>query len=486
MRANAAANAAAAFTAAARIPFVAMLALAFSCAVALVMHRLPRHAVATHRVVAPAMQVGMSGGDLQGGRDEERNAAIRALKSSFYKEDGDAAAAADDGPQSAILHDLPIARFRVVLMPHQQTAFNIFQPALIHLFETLLSTPKPWYFATAMLPGGVDNLANEEYALPGLGADGEAGPSATLTGTLSEVVFAERMTDARLFLVVHCLGRALVLRGTQALPFSRATVLRLPDTEALRAAAAHGGDVGAATFAAAAAEDFCWKDYEFADPWGPLAGLRVRGSLGRIGQPPQFPSFAPGMLVSCARNADTLAGAEAAGDDASLIANSTAAQAALAVVSEVDDEAAATVEALEVQVWLELDSFLRLLASRNGGAMPAPAQVLSLMPPPPAAGWPEEFMLSRVVLRLREIAAKQRATGIVDLEDAEPYVPCSTELYSARRRAQRLSFTIWCMIRAENHDLQKVLETQSTSDRLRLAVLRLREMREQARGQMPK
>ena len=105
--------------------------------------------------------------------------------------------------------------------------------------------------------------------------------------------------------------------------------------------------------------------------------------------------------------------------------------------------------------------------------MPAPAQVLSLMPPPPAAGWPEEFMLSQVVLRLRETAAKQRATGIVDLEDAEPYVPCSTELYSARRRAQRLSFTIWCMIRAENHDLQKVLETQSTSDRLRLAVLRL-------------
>ena len=270
-----------------------MLALAFSCAIAVV-HRLPRHVQLprhAHRAVAPTMQVGDSGGDLQGGRDEERNAAIRALKSSFYKDDGVATTA---GPQSAILHDLPIARFRVVLMPHQQTAFNIFQPALIHLFETLLSTPKPWYFATAMLPGGVDNLANEEYALPGLGADGEAGPSATLTGTLSEVVFAERMTDARLFLVVHCLGRALVLRGTQALPFSRATVLRLPDTEALRAAASHGGDVGAATFAAAAAEDFCWKDYEFADPMGPLAGLRVRGSLGRIGQPPQFPSFAPG------------------------------------------------------------------------------------------------------------------------------------------------------------------------------------------------
>ena len=459
-----------------------MLALAFSCAVALVMHRLPRHAVATHRVLAPVMQVGMSGGDLQGGRDEERNAAIRALKSSFYKEDGDAAAAADDGPQSAILHDLPIARFRVVLMPHQQTAFNIFQPALIHLFETLLSTPKPWYFATAMLPGGVDNLANEEYALPGLGADGEAGPSATLTGTLSEVVFAERMTDARLFLVVHCLGRALVLRGTQALPFSRATVLRLPDTEALRAAASHGGDVGAATFAAAAAEDFCWKDYEFADPMGPLAGLRVRGSLGRIGQPPQFPSFAPGMLVSCARNADTLAGAEAAGDDASLIANSTAAQAALAVVSEVDDEAAATVEALEVQVWLELDALVNPDAPRGEGASArlmtdadVPPELLGLLPPAPPGGWPEGFGLHDRQEAMEARARLEALVGGGGTHLASLIGSAAAAGYPLRRRAERLSYAVWAVIGDEDGaPLQRVLEATSTAERLRFAVLRMR------------
>ena len=50
------------------------------------------------------------------------------------------------------------------------------------------------------------------------------------------------------------------------------------------------------------------------------------------------------------------------------------------------------------------------------------------------------------------------------------------------RRAQRLSFEIWLAIREENHDLQAVLEASSTGDRLRLALLRLRVLREQVKG----
>ena len=50
------------------------------------------------------------------------------------------------------------------------------------------------------------------------------------------------------------------------------------------------------------------------------------------------------------------------------------------------------------------------------------------------------------------------------------------------RRAQRLSFEIWTAIREENHDLQAVLEATSTGDRLRLALLRLRALREQVKG----
>ena len=61
-------------------------------------------------------------------------------------------------------------------------------------------------------------------------------------------------------------------------------------------------------------------------------------------------------------------------------------------------------------------------------------------------------------------------------------MPASVELYPLRRRAQRLSYSIWTVIRQENGDLQKLLEVPSTSDRLRLALLRLRELREQMKA----
>ena len=83
------------------------------------------------------------------------------------------------------------------------------------------------------------------------------------------------------------------------------------------------------------------------------------------------------------------------------------------------------------------------------------------------------------VVALREQAAAKRAMDIFDVtDDPEPYIPYS-ELWPARRRAQRLSFAVWPAIREENGDLQRVLEAASTSDRLRMAVLRLRALREQ-------
>ena len=66
--------------------------------------------------------------------DENRNADIAALKSLFYRPDGDAAATAA-AARFGLHRDLPIARFRMVLLPHSQIAFNIFQPALVHLYR---------------------------------------------------------------------------------------------------------------------------------------------------------------------------------------------------------------------------------------------------------------------------------------------------------------------------------------------------------------
>ena len=66
--------------------------------------------------------------------------------------------------------------------------------------------------------------------------------------------------------------------------------------------------------------------------------------------------------------------------------------------------------------------------------------------------------------------------------DFEALVPCDSQVYPARRRAQRLSFLLWTTISQENNDLQAALETVSTTDRLRLGCTRLRELRQLVEG----
>ena len=59
------------------------------------------------------------------------------------------------------------------------------------------------------------------------------------------------------------------------------------------------------------------------------------------------------------------------------------------------------------------------------------------------------------------------------------YVPADHANYSARRRAQRLSFALWAVIGGQGVELQPLLDTGSTSDRLRMALLRMRDVVEQ-------
>eukprot|EP00961_Rhodomonas_salina_P094971 1277877-Rhodomonas_salina.1 len=150
------------------------------------------------------MQVGWTGGDLEGGRDDERNADIQALKKLFYRTDaGPAPNERVSAAEFGLLRDIPIARFRMMVLPHQQVVFNIFQPQLVHMFESLLATPKPWLYMHVQLPGGVDNLGNLQYALPGLGEDdgGAPGEKADLHGTLMQITAMERMPDSRIALI---------------------------------------------------------------------------------------------------------------------------------------------------------------------------------------------------------------------------------------------------------------------------------------------
>ena len=180
--------------------------------------------------------------DLMDGEDESRNAQVAALKRLFYSaeaeesvpdEESAAPSAVDDTAAAqhlGLLPELPCCRWPWEILPHHQKVLVVFEPEYTHMFEEVLASPAPHLYMHLMLPGGTKNLANEKYAL-------RPGTSQPLHGTLMQVVAAIREPDSRLILVVQGIARAVVVRGTQALPFSRADVQLLPDIEALQAGA---------------------------------------------------------------------------------------------------------------------------------------------------------------------------------------------------------------------------------------------------------
>uniref|UniRef100_A0A7S3ESY0 Uncharacterized protein n=1 Tax=Haptolina ericina TaxID=156174 RepID=A0A7S3ESY0_9EUKA len=232
--------------------------------------------------------------------------------------------------------------------------------------------------------------------------------------------------------------------------------------------------------AAVVEEDLYQRPFEFA----PI-------DLGRS-NPPAFASFNPSAAAMCVHRATQQAAAMppklsngAASSVGEWHAQCDVLQATLAeaVESETEDseeEALAALAALEVQCWIELDGFLSMIGELKR-SVTASAQLLSLLPPPPAAGWPEQFVLHRIADEYAEREAARRVMDNLSPRDnLDPYIPCG-ELYPARRRAQRFSFCIWAAIRQENRDLQRVLEAKSTSARLRMAIRRLRDLRESRR-----
>ena len=214
----------------------------------------------------------------------------------------------------------------------------------------------------------------------------------------------------------------------------------------------------------------------------------------------------------------------------------TAGGAAADVDEEADD--AAAVEALEVQAWLELDA----LSTRLGYAS-VPMELLGLLPPPPAAGWPLEFAQvgaaaphhERQRARTRSHARARRHATVVcgshaahlppsctvhlsrhtrhtrlaslpsqaraafregsraelqesldwpmELRTSARYTPTDSA-YPALRRASRFSYAIWAVLAAsaDGVALQPVLEAEGTCERLRMALLRMRELSSRLEG----
>ena len=80
--------------------------------------------------------------DLYGGQDTQRNEDIEALKRAFYgsgSEDTFRDAAASDtrlvatANEFGLIKDVPLCRWSMHLLPHQQTILNVWQPQYTHM-----------------------------------------------------------------------------------------------------------------------------------------------------------------------------------------------------------------------------------------------------------------------------------------------------------------------------------------------------------------
>ena len=481
--------------------------------------------------------------DLSGGEDADRNAAVASLKSLFYAPDPPKdLPGRRDASRLGLMLDVPLCRWSFEILPHQQAALNVFQPQYTHMFEALLSRPAPHYYFHVLLPGGTQSLGQSEYEL-------KPGTEAPLAGTLMEVIHVRREPDSRLSLIVRGLSRGVVVRATQELPYSRGDVQLLADEEGLRdaarrvrrhlrntpgaaeAAAARPGVRRRLVMAAAVAEERGWWAYE-GDSGGatlhdcpPLSQLSASvvaadAAAAAAAAVEAAVETAPMAPAVCYRPenweeeaAEEAAAQRAADDDGAddLYAGSPMVLDTLEAVAaaeweveseleaaEVAEEAAADDEAtlvgLELQLWVELDAIIRNLSRTGGGRIAVPAQLLALMPPPPQAGWPEDFRLAGLADELRDRhAAAREDEAMIDAAfpaaqrhertTALRYSPADAA-YPPRRRAARLSYMVWTVLggaapRASRKPrLQPLLNETSSAGRLRRALIRLRDLAE--------
>ena len=171
-----------------------------------------------------------------------------------------------------------------------------------------------------------------------------------------------------------------------------------------------------------------------------------------------------------------------------------------------DDASLASLAALEAAVWIALDALIRELAqvsSQGFRALVAPRLLLALLPPPPdvqgqGSGWPPGFALQRLADELRQMSDLAEmgyfAGRDVMGEVAEPFVTPDAR-YPPRRRAARLSFVIWAVIRddegladeeaavvapeldGQTAQMQRALEASGTAERLAMAAEQMRALR---------
>ena len=513
--------------------------------------------------------------------DDELEDAVARLRRSYYS-----SADSDRGDPAVYNHasslhaqradllgmhaSLPVVYSSFPVLPQSQAVLDVWQrpdafstaiESYINLFEALLRTSEPWYYAHATTL--------------------EAG-RARGTGTLMRIVNTKRTSDGRLQVLAQGVGRVRILNETQSQPYPRVDAQLLVDAEALlreeaavREAVAsadqsrdlRGPSDGAARDGVArdgtardgTARDGTAKEPNPVDPlvlqrlglvsalareraWWAYEVAGFEDGAGRM--PGQLVPFNTSVdLAACQIAADELSArrvaearaawsrvgaavaaadeeytwdgvgsdwflevseaqaAEAAAEQArcqAVAALERRPEAVATAMHELEEVGLSRVEELEIACWVELDALLRAYAALGALGLDAestsesalldaprvPTELLGLLPPAmpasmgPGARWPEGFEL----FRMRSLL-DGRSEARVDAA------------YPAWRRATRLSFALACVISHALEDgglvarrqaegsppaaqrLQEMLESVSTADRLRLALVGMRDAR---------
>lgn len=379
---------------------------------------------------------------------------VKQIQKSFYAD----STGAQKETTTGSFDDVGLWRVQWTELPGYQNVLNVHVAHYTHMFQSIVNGPKPWYFGSLYLPGGSENLENDEYRLC------REDSKQTRWGTLMKVSDYQQLDeDGRLLLIVQAVGKYRVTSASQHTPYSIAKVQVVPDRELIcqyyqMALEKIEGGLGATfggTFdnndgeakekiAWEAARVICanegayWEDFEYRDvevsdtinggvEASPLANYNAE-------RMPTGP-FDPVKVLD-----DFVAGFSAKVDSGDLCIDTLQAPPESIDISD-PEKVTAKVFDLEKEVWKDLDFLIQLLMVLSPDTnVPVPTQLLGLLPT--NEEFPEGFKLNEFVDRLK----KEKA--LVGTASKSPFVPVCEAApdYPPLRRAQRLSFAVWVLL----------------------------------------
>ena len=412
---------------------------------------------------------------------KERMKLVREVQKTFYSDEVGVYPA-----QFGVYSNLLTYRASWTELPGFQHVMNVTDPDYANMLMRCVSSSRPWYFGHVYLPEGADG-DEYNYRL-------ERGSDAPLIGALMQVSDYRLLDDGDVSVVVQALGRFMVIDSIQSSPYGIANVEMLPDQEMVdhyfeeaedTAATfdfALNDDARGAACAGAVADAGTWRDYEFQD-------ATLDGNDGK--NLPPVANFDVNAASPVNTNADGVVHAAIEEYLSQSPSNMVHSECSI----DIDGPDIATEEDAidaEFQLWCELDNLAKILTKLNPKAnteMPIPTQILGLLPADKdGRSWPKGFKLSRYTRKMSNVYSILEKNSNLQLNRDEPDQLKTVEGYPRLRRARRLSYTVWALldtilgddyIKEEDRiTKQQILEMNSTTARLKIALLRVRQINE--------